>query len=355
MKTQSLNLENFFKKALFASFLTIILIQFGLSDGNAQITIDNSYKIAVNDGYTTVAVDTTGLNEGNAGPNQTWSFTNLTELGSPLSVEFKTPSSGSGSSNFPGATLVQEIDGSWTYMKEENNSYFAMGMYSNDMIRTYSDMQKLMQYPFSFNSTFTDTYKSTFMIEDTEVRSTGTVTMTADAWGTITLPSGTYPNALRIKTVTNNTDTMMISGFPFVTSSVNTSYSWYVSGKKFPIFGITYIASDLFNVKSASYVTNFTTSISQNSQIADSYKLEQNYPNPFNPSTSINFSITKSGMTSLKVYDMLGKEVATLMNGNLNAGSYTATFDASSLPSGVYFYKLQTEGFSEIKKMSLVK
>ncbi len=355
MKTQSLNLENFFKKALFTTFLTIILIQFGLSDGNAQITIDNSYKIAVNDGYTTVAVDTIELNEGNSGPNQTWNFTNLTELGSPLSVVFKTPSSGSGSSNFPGATLVQEIDGSWTYMKEENNSYFAMGMYSNDMIRTYSDMQKLMQYPFSFNSTFSDTYKSTFMIEDTEVRSSGTVTMTADAWGTITLPSGTYPNALRIKTVTNNTDTMLIGGMPFVTSSVNTSYSWYVSGKKFPIFGISYIQSAMFNLKSASYVTNFTTSISQNSQLADSYKLEQNYPNPFNPSTSINFSITKSGMTSLKVYDMLGKEVATLMNGNLNAGSYTATFDASSLPSGVYFYKLQTEGFSEIKKMSLVK
>src|SRR5690606_41655007 len=104
MKTQSLNLENFFKKALFTTFLTIILIQFGLSDGNAQITIDNSYKIAVNDGYTTVAVDTIELNDGNSGPNQTWNFTKLTKLASQLHAAWKTPAGGSGSSNFPGAT-----------------------------------------------------------------------------------------------------------------------------------------------------------------------------------------------------------------------------------------------------------
>lgn len=355
MKTQSQNLENFFKKALFTSFLAIILIQLGFSNGNAQITIDNSYKIGVNEGYTSVAVDTNGITEGNSGANQVWNFSNLTEISTPVSVTYLAPSSGSGSSNFPGATLSQKIDESWSYIKDQGNAYFSMGMYTEDMLRTYSDEQKLMQFPFSYNSTFNDTYKALTTAEDMEIYSHGTVTTLADAWGTLTLPSGTYNNALRVKTITNNTDTIVTTGGSFVFGSTTTSYSWYVSGVKVPIFGITYIVGDLFSTKSVSYVTEFSTSIKQNSQIADSYKLEQNYPNPFNPSTSINFSITKAGFTSLKVYDMLGKEVATLMNGNLNAGSYTATFDASSLPSGVYFYKLQTEGFSEIKKMSLVK
>lgn len=355
MKTQSLNLENLFKKALFAAFLAVALLQFGFSDGNAQITIDNSYKLRVNEGYTSVAVDTNGINEGNSGANQVWNFANLTEISTPVSVTYHAPSSGSGSSNFPGATLSQEIDGSWSYIKDEGNAYFSMGMYTKDMLRTFSDEQKLMQFPFSYNSSFNDTYKSLTSAEELEIYSHGTTNVVADAWGTLTLPSGTYNNALRIKTVTNNTDTMVTSGGSFVFGSTTTSYSWYVSGIKVPVFGITYIVGDFFSTKAVSYVTQFSTSIQQNTQTAESYKLEQNYPNPFNPSTSINFSIPKSGFATLKVYDILGKEVATLVNGNLNAGSYSAEFNASNLTSGVYFYKLETEGFTSVKKMSLVK
>jgi hypothetical protein len=98
------------------------------------------------------------------------------------------------------------------------------------------------------------------------------------------------------------------------------------------------------------------TSIQQTSnQTPDAYKLSQNYPNPFNPTTSINFSIVDKGFVSLKVFDMLGREVSNLVNKELNSGSYTYNFDASKLNSGIYFYKLQTERFVETKKMMLVK
>jgi hypothetical protein len=85
------------------------------------------------------------------------------------------------------------------------------------------------------------------------------------------------------------------------------------------------------------------------------YALSQNYPNPFNPTTKINFAIPKSGMVSLKVYNILGKEVATLVNQNMTAGTYNYEFNASNLSSGIYFYKLDVNGFSQVKKMSLVK
>ncbi len=87
----------------------------------------------------------------------------------------------------------------------------------------------------------------------------------------------------------------------------------------------------------------------------DNYSLGQNYPNPFNPTTNINFSIPKSGLVTMKVFDILGKEVATLVNGNFNAGSYTVDFNASSYASGVYFYRLDVNGFTEVKRMMLVK
>ena len=87
----------------------------------------------------------------------------------------------------------------------------------------------------------------------------------------------------------------------------------------------------------------------------EGFELKQNYPNPFNPSTKISFSIPTAGMTTLKIYDMAGKEVAQLVNGNMNAGTHEFSFDAKGLSSGVYFYTLQSGEFAETKKMNLVK
>ncbi|MFA7331185.1 MAG: T9SS type A sorting domain-containing protein [Candidatus Delongbacteria bacterium] len=85
------------------------------------------------------------------------------------------------------------------------------------------------------------------------------------------------------------------------------------------------------------------------------YALSQNYPNPFNPSTTINFALPQAGQVKLSVYNMLGNVVATLVNGQKAAGNYSVKFDGSQLASGVYFYKLEAAGFSDLKKMILVK
>ncbi len=92
-----------------------------------------------------------------------------------------------------------------------------------------------------------------------------------------------------------------------------------------------------------------------NNSVPKSYSLAQNYPNPFNPSTTINFSIPKSGIVKLVVYDIAGKVVSVLVNEQLNTGSYQYDFNASNISSGVYFYRLETDGFSDVKKMLLVK
>jgi cytochrome c peroxidase len=85
------------------------------------------------------------------------------------------------------------------------------------------------------------------------------------------------------------------------------------------------------------------------------FALEQNYPNPFNPTTNVGFRIADFGFVTLKVFDVLGKEVVTLVHENLQAGSYRATFDATGLANGVYFYRLTTGGVSQAKKMILAK
>jgi len=92
-----------------------------------------------------------------------------------------------------------------------------------------------------------------------------------------------------------------------------------------------------------------------NSGIPDYFYLEQNYPNPFNPSTKISFNLPVSGFTTLKVYDIMGREVSELISNDLHAGSHSVTFNGEDLASGIYYYRLESGGNVAVKKMLLVK
>jgi len=91
------------------------------------------------------------------------------------------------------------------------------------------------------------------------------------------------------------------------------------------------------------------------SAIPTQYNLNQNYPNPFNPTTTIQYSIPKSGLVTIKIYNILGQQLRILVNQVLNAGTYNVSFDASALNSGVYFYSLSVDNFTQVKKMMLLK
>jgi len=97
------------------------------------------------------------------------------------------------------------------------------------------------------------------------------------------------------------------------------------------------------------------TGISSNISVVKDYSLSQNYPNPFNPSTNLEFGISKLGFVSMKVYNMLGKEVVTIVNESLSPGTYKYIFDGSNLSSGIYFYKLEYNGISDTRRMVLLK
>jgi hypothetical protein len=123
------------------------------------------------------------------------------------------------------------------------------------------------------------------------------------------------------------------------------------------------VASGLTNVQigteiivdEISFSGGSSTNVLEEKNLPGAFLLAQNYPNPFNPSTKINYQISQNDFVSLKVYNVLGNEVATLVNEVKPAGNYEVTFDARSLSSGTYFYKLQAGSFVETKKMMLLK
>ena len=90
-------------------------------------------------------------------------------------------------------------------------------------------------------------------------------------------------------------------------------------------------------------------------EVPEQFVLSQNYPNPFNPSTAIKFDIPKSSPVKLSVFDVTGREIEVLVNENLSAGSYSVSWDAGKVSSGIYFYRLTAGDFVQTKKMMLIK
>ncbi len=102
-------------------------------------------------------------------------------------------------------------------------------------------------------------------------------------------------------------------------------------------------------------ITNVVSVLNNGTGVPDAYSLSQNFPNPFNPSTKISFGIPENGNVSLKILDISGKEVASLVNGYYSAGNYSVNFRPENIASGIYFYVIQAGNFVESKKMTLIK
>jgi hypothetical protein len=166
--------------------------------------------------------------------------------------------------------------------------------------------------------------------------------------GTSWLQVASYSGALNTMTqiefdITNYKSANMKIRFRLTSDKSTVADGWYV---------------DDIKITGKSTGKNIADNIGNNDP--KNYSLEQNYPNPFNPVTNIKFNIPLwrgegGGTVTLKVYDLLGREVRTLVNGKLLPGNYEVKFDAGELPSGVYFYRLSADDFSDVKRMILIK
>ncbi len=330
----------------------------------SQLTITSANNPSPGDVQIQVKADTTGITEGNPGANQVWNFSTLSRVDS-TTIQWMLPTSTPYANLFPTSNIAA-LDTCYNYFNEQNTYVELVGYYSHGDAVHYPNPETILTYPFTYNSTMSDNFITGFNMSNDSVYETGTETALGDGYGIINLPFGTFINSLRIKHTINLYDTSITYHQGF--HSTYTIYEWYVPGKKFYVFKIVYITISLpvppynFTRKNVFYnPASVPIGIQKiGKDVPEKYNLSQNYPNPFNPNTKIKFDLphpSEGGAQAVKlvIYDLLGREISTLVNEKLSPGTYEADFDGSNFSSGVYFYNLKTDTYSETKRMMLVK
>ena len=161
----------------------------------------------------------------------------------------------------------------------------------------------------------------------------------------------------------NSIDTIFVAGANGVFRSTNNGEDWTLFNSGLAEFNGTnvfIIDNDGKLIagtedRGVCWTADPTTSVENVNNLSNSYSLFQNYPNPFNPFTTISYTVKELSLVQIKVYDVLGNEIISLVNNDKQKGNYSIKFDGSDLPSGVYLYSLRVNDFLDCKKMILLK
>jgi hypothetical protein len=354
-------------KNLSPYILAALVYYFSAGQAYSQFTITADYKPVPGDSTAARYADTTGIEHGEPGANQVWNFSNLTVNGVTFIEYFVTPSSTPYYGLFPNSNLasIQIFSGlsSHHYFRVSDTAFLQLGWIDPPVTAIFGNPFVRNHYPVYFGSQYISSYNFIITSGNRTEHIWGSKTETCDGFGTIILPSGTYNNTLRIKTTDDEADTIKTGGVVTnIYHNLTTNYFWCVQGYKFPVFVISYAFYQNTYNKNVSYcLTNEPVGIKQvSASIPNNFCLFQNFPNPFNPSTKIKFQVNEPGHVNLKVFDIMGKEVAELVNEKLQPGEYEVPFNAGlkdnyNLSSGIYYYTLETEKYKETKKMILLK
>ena len=293
---------------------------------------------------------------------QTWNYT--TEFANVYgeSTSFVAPSSGAGASNFPGATLAaaQPNGTDWVYFEGNTNGFYVDGVYMNfqgsmaaiDFSPNALVMATPSTYGYNNNTVSYATTTLTVSGATYQLRHKGDRTVTADAFGSLTTPTGTYPNTLRVKTYDVNTDSVFIDVFgswSFFTmfADSGTTYTWYQNTPDAQLMEIELDGNNV--VTKAKYLQSFSNGVAQVEKAEAKLSV---YPNPVSEGARLTYENKSPGTVTLQMFDMNGRLVADLLKQDQSAGSQHIYLNTSvlRLPQGMYFLRLRnSEGIQTIK------
>lgn len=327
-------------------FIAACVISMKLS---GQPTLNSSgITPAVGETYAMKLFTATANQQGPSGANQTWNFSTLTasntyhgSIANPASTPF--------SSTYPSATVCNTI------ATISNYEYFTITSSEMNRIgtaRTFgpvtvvlSNPTKLLQFPLTYNNTFSDSYNGSITGPGYSGTRTGNLSATADAYGTLITPAGTYSNVLRIKVQETTTDNLGSFG---TTTTTRTDYFFYKNGIHWPIMSFSEAVTGTTTTRTGSW-TESTVGINEINSSISNLTL---FPNPVSISGTLTFELKESGDVSLAIYDAFGRMVKEIENTFLPSGSHTRQIDLSGLASGLYGIRISSENGDAFARMA---
>lgn len=283
----------------------------------------------------------TQLSSGNAGANQTWNLASMSGTTSGITTVVTASSTPNGS-QFPNANIAYSTPGAGTtYMNMTSSAwqYYGVVPASGTPVIAYSNPEDMLRFPFTFNNTYTDTWAAQFTSGYTFYR-TGTTTVTADGYGTLITPNGTYTNVLRIHFYQSYKDSAFF-GTPYIINYTNDQYIWYKEGYH------TYLASVYSTTNSVgqpSYGGSYPSQGTGIHTLPDFLTGLSLFPNPASDFINLEFELSNEGLLEIGLFDLSGRQTKVKMNTVATIGSNQIQMNVSGLSKGIYYLSMVLDG-----------
>jgi len=322
--------------------VSVLLISIVVS-ASAQAPVLTAANVGPEPGdvYLKYNADTTGVVNGAAGANQTWNYSNLVMTGTQTSYNYINPASAPNAASFPMATVVFSTGGLYSYQLLTATDYAILGIGTSTYAMVYSDPETLCTFPFTYLGVIIDSVKGSYTSGSFTFTRTGVRLTSADGWGALVLPSGTYMNMLRMKVIQDYTDVKSVGGTTHVHNEV---YEWYDGVHKSA-------ALEIINTQnttgSGTLNSRFVLVSSDYVGISEPENVQKNITfEPGNPvNDHITFKIKDEGAAFVQICDLSGRIVA----GNKMVDN-NGRIDLTALPAGLYILKASTANENVVRK-----
>ncbi len=285
----------------------------------------------------------TTFTPGAAGANATWNFAS-TPNQSTVNFSYVTSASTPYGASFPGANLAANITGSYEYLNANAGFLARQGVYAGGTTLYYSDDQKILTYPFTYNSTLSDNFATTFTSGGYTFNRTGTTTATADGYGTLILPWGTLTNVLRVR-YTETFQDVWIGG---TINYSSTNYAWYKPGTHYYLFTLSESISPGGTQRSGSYINQTMVGIDDQANTNNALNV---YPNPVLEELTLELDVKQNSSAKIEIKNMLGQVVYEKDTEQLVSGTQKQMIDFSNLATGMYTVTVRSDDKNYIQKV----
>lgn len=280
------------------------------------------------------------VSPGSAGANQTWNLSAMT-TSSTATVNVVHPDSTANGASFPNANVAADRAGVVGYYNATGTSFENYGNFAGGITVPYTNPEDLLHFPFTYNDSYTDNFTATFVAGGSTVYRVGTCTVTADGYGTVTTPAGTYTNALRIHLVEAYQDSSNIFGTPYISTYNNDQYMWYDNNRHWAIASVFSYTTTLSGTTQGGTFYGAPVGIRSNAAFDGAVKV---YPNPATAAIKVKVELEQNQRVELRLFNSLGEQVAIPVSARGVRGENVYQLDVSLYTEGIYFMQMWVNG-----------